>query len=51
MDEALALVPGEPAVRLDVVERARLLIEGGEWCRAEEVAATLVECLVRGKVP
>lgn len=40
-----------PAVRSDVVARARLLLETDGWCHAREVADELVHCLVDHKIP
>ena len=40
-----------PVVRPDAVARARRLLESSGWCRAEEVADRLVECLVGNSVP
>ena len=41
----------EPAVRDDEVRRARALLRGPVFCPAEAVAATLVDCLVAGRLP
>jgi hypothetical protein len=44
-------VLGGPTVRRDAVARARDLLRDQRWCRAEEVASTLVDCLVGGRMP
>ncbi|MDQ1439429.1 MAG: hypothetical protein QOK43_3058 [Acidimicrobiaceae bacterium] len=38
-------------VRPDAVARARRLLASQSWCRAEEVADHLVECLVGKRLP
>ena len=40
-----------PDVRPDVVARARRLLDSQRWCRAEEVAAELVDCFIAQRVP
>lgn len=40
-----------PVVRPAAVARARRLLESPSWCRAEEVADRLVECLVGNRLP
>lgn len=40
-----------PVVRPDAVARARQLLASPSWCRAEEVAAHLVDCLVDHELP
>jgi hypothetical protein len=46
--EGLLAVPG---IRPDEVERARVLLDSPQWCRAEEVAAELVDCFVAQRLP
>jgi hypothetical protein len=50
-DHVLARVLASPSVRPDVVARARLLLRSPSWCRAEEVAAELVDCYVSRRFP
>ena len=50
-DDVLAAVLAAPGVRADVVARARLLLRSSSWCRAEEVAAELVDCYVARRLP
>lgn len=38
-------------VRPEVVARARQLLASSSWCRAEEVAAQLVDCMVGRRLP
>lgn len=38
-------------VRPEAVARARELLASATWCRAEEVAAELVDCLVGHRLP
>ncbi len=40
-----------PRVRDEAVARARALLASGTWCRAEEVAAELVDCYVTRRLP
>jgi hypothetical protein len=40
-----------PSVRHEAVGRARLLLASPAWCRADEVADRLIDCLVAGRVP
>jgi hypothetical protein len=40
-----------PVVRPEAVARARELLASAGWCRAEEVASELVDCLVRHRLP
>ncbi len=40
-----------PPVRPDAVARARALLASTTWCRAEEVAAELVDCYVTRRLP
>jgi hypothetical protein len=40
-----------PVVRPDAVARARRLLASPSWCRAEEVASHLVDCLVGHELP
>ena len=50
-DHVLASVLSAPDVRADVVARARWLLQAPSWCRAEEVAAALVDCYVARRFP
>jgi hypothetical protein len=50
-DRAVAQVLSLPLVRPDAVARARDLLDTPGWCRADEVAAELVTCLVERKLP
>ena len=47
VEEVLAL----PDVRADAVARAQALLGSPSWCRASEIAAELVECLLTQQVP
>lgn len=49
-DDVLENVLALPGVRPDVVERARALLDDVP-CRAEEIAAELVDCYVSHRVP
>ncbi len=40
-----------PRVRDEAVARARALLASGTWCRAEEVAAEMVDCYVTRRLP
>ena len=40
-----------PRVRDEAVARARALLASGTWCRAEEVAAEMVDCYVARRLP
>ncbi|HEV7887552.1 MAG TPA: hypothetical protein VGO92_08330 [Acidimicrobiales bacterium] len=40
-----------PVVRPEAVARARQLLASPSWCRAEEVASHLVDCLVDHQLP
>ena len=40
-----------PLVRPGVVARAKANVASGTWCRAEEVAAELVDCYVKRRLP
>ena len=50
-DPRLEAVMNSPAVRPEAVARARELLASPSWCRAEEVASHLVDCLVGHEVP
>ncbi len=49
-DDVLADVLALPGVRPDVVARVRALL-GSAPCRAEEIAAELVDCYVSHRLP
>ena len=40
-----------PIVRPEAVARARQLLASPSWCRAEEVASHLIDCLVDHQLP
>ncbi|HEX2063385.1 MAG TPA: hypothetical protein VHE80_03075, partial [Acidimicrobiales bacterium] len=40
-----------PPVRAEAVERAKALLASATWCRAEEVAAELVDCYFTRRLP
>ena len=50
-DRLVAHVRALPEVRPDAVARGRALVDAGAWCRADEVAAELVDCLVGHRLP
>lgn len=50
-DPRLEAVLNTPAVRPEAVARARQLLATSSWCRAEEVASHLVDCLVGHELP
>ena len=50
-DGLIAQVLAFPPVRPDAVQRGRDLLGTPTWCRAEEVASELVDCLVGGRLP
>jgi hypothetical protein len=50
-ERAVARVLALPLVRPEAVTRARDLLRTPRWCRADEVAAELVTCLVERKLP
>jgi hypothetical protein len=45
------VVAALPSVRPEAIGRARLLLASPAWCRADEVADRLVDCLIRLRVP
>jgi hypothetical protein len=47
VDDVLAV----PHVRPEVVARARALLHTTRWCRSEEIASELVDCLVGRRLP
>jgi hypothetical protein len=47
----LTVVRALPPVRHEAVGRARLLLASPAWCRADEVADRLVDCLIGLRVP
>lgn len=49
-DDVLENVLAVPGVRPDVVARARALLDDAP-CRAEEIAAELVDCYVAQRLP
>lgn len=50
-EDVLNGVLAVPPVRAEAVARARALLGTARWCRAEEVAAELVDCFVANRVP
>ncbi|HZQ27604.1 MAG TPA: hypothetical protein VFA94_07890 [Acidimicrobiales bacterium] len=40
-----------PVVRPEAVARARQLLASPSWCRAEEVAARLLDCMIGNRLP
>lgn len=50
-DHVVEDVLAAPDVRAHEVARARVLLESPTWCRAEEVAAELVDCYLGRRVP
>ena len=50
-DRVLARVMAQPRVRAEAVVRGRRLLDSTTWCRADEVAAELVACLVERRLP
>jgi hypothetical protein len=40
-----------PVVRPEAVARARQLLASSSWCRAEEVAARLLDCMIGNHLP
>jgi hypothetical protein len=50
-DHVLRTVLALPRVRPEAVNRGRLLLGSRGWCRADEVAAELVACLVERRIP
>jgi hypothetical protein len=49
--DVIADVFAVPGIRPEVVARARALLHTTRWCRAEEVASELVDCLVEHRLP
>jgi hypothetical protein len=45
------VVAALPSVRPEAVGRARLLLASTGWCRADEVADRLIDCMVGLRVP
>lgn len=50
-DDVIDDVLAGPGVRPDVVARARALLHTTRWCRADEIAAELVDCYVDHRLP
>ena len=50
-DGLLDHVLAAPTVRDEAVARARTLLQSASWCRADEVAAELVDCYVARRLP
>jgi hypothetical protein len=50
-ERLLARVLAQPEVRPEAVVRGRELLGSTRWCRADEVAAELVACLVERRLP
>lgn len=50
-EQVAAGVAAAPWVRPEAVARARQLLGTPRWCRADEVAAELVDCLVTRRLP
>lgn len=50
-DHVVATVLALPRVRPEAVVRGRRVLGSNMWCRANEVAAELVDCLVHRRIP
>ena len=50
-ERVVARVLALPGVRPEAVVRGRLVLGSNTWCRANEVAAELVDCLVHRRLP
>jgi len=50
-ERVMARLLALPPVRPEAVVRGRRLLGSNSWCRANEVAAELVDCLVHHRIP
>jgi hypothetical protein len=50
-DHVVASVLALSSIRPEAVVRGRRLLGSNTWCRANEVAAELVDCLVHRRLP
>jgi hypothetical protein len=47
----MARVLAQSPVRPEAVVRGRYLLSTPRWCRADEIAAVLVSCLLERRIP